>query len=291
MRRPCLLRGLGGSLGTGTRFTRKPAFTLIELLVVIAIIAVLAAMLLPALNRAKQSAHLAKCVSNLRQIGLATALYVTDYKAYPGYWTNAGPAQGYAPSLWYEQLNPYVSDPTWMGVYRCPGAPDRLTANTGTITYRDGGMGYGAPPDYGMNSQGTDAVTPRGIDGDWPEPPAPLPDTIPAVKEASIQTPSDMIAFGDVAIYNFSAMAGPPGRPFFNALAGSFNFPFYQMNANQKTRLQALGYESQRHHGLFNVVFCDAHVESLKTIKLFGVTEDVTPRWNRDHQPHTGAWK
>jgi len=94
-----------------------------------------------------------------------------------------------------------------------------------------------------------------------------------------------------VAIYNISAPPGPPGLPGFNALAGSFNFPFYQMNANQKARLQALSYESQRHHGLFNVVFCDAHVESLKTIKLFGVTEDVTPRWNRDHQPHTGAWK
>jgi prepilin-type N-terminal cleavage/methylation domain-containing protein/prepilin-type processing-associated H-X9-DG protein len=289
MRRHCFLGGLAGSLGPGTRFNPNSAFTLIELLVVIAIIAILAALLLPSLNRAKQSAHLARCVSNVRQIGLGTALYVTDYKAYPGYWTNAG--QDYMPSIWYEQLNPYVSDPNWMGVYRCPGAPDRLGANTGTITYRSGGMGYGAPPDYGMNSQGTDKVTPRGIDGDWPEPPSPLPDTIPPVKETSIQTPSDLIAFGDVAIYNISAPPGPPGLPGFNALAGSFNFPFYQMNANQKARLQALSYESQRHHGLFNVVFCDAHVESLKTIKLFGVTEDVTPRWNRDHQPHTGAWK
>ncbi len=90
-------------------------FTLVELLVVIGIIAVLIAVLLPALNAARKQANAVACSANLRQMGLATVMYTNDTKYFPGCWGSYG---GKNFAIWPTRLRRYMNGN--QGAFRCP---------------------------------------------------------------------------------------------------------------------------------------------------------------------------
>ena len=101
----------------------RQAFTLIELLVVIAIIAVLAALLVPALREARAAAQKTGCLSNLHQMGIGTTSYLLDHEG-RFFFTPVNHDTG-----WPWQLAPYVGGRPEGGIYICPGVRSRNPLN------------------------------------------------------------------------------------------------------------------------------------------------------------------
>ncbi|MEN6548323.1 MAG: DUF1559 domain-containing protein [Armatimonadia bacterium] len=120
----------------------RRGFTLIELLVVIAIIAILAAILFPVFAKAREKARQSSCLSNLRQLGTAVAMYAQDYdEQLPFLYTACGAitlpnGSAYAgPNmLWHFAIYPYTKN---IQIFNCPSYSVQWTGNY------TGGIGYG----------------------------------------------------------------------------------------------------------------------------------------------------
>lgn len=252
-------------------------FTLIELLVVIAIIAVLAAMLLPALSRANAAANSTKCKSNLRQLALALTSYTSDIGAFPRDKTHQ--------SDWATDLNVYLRQPIVEdrnlrgGVFRCPRFPlGRGSILRGRCQPFVAGYGYNV---RGVHS-GLLLDPPLGLGGNGPR--ASTFDYFDRpTLESEVLVPSGMLALGDGF---FGVLQGGKlvisdddtlGRSF-SPLSSDLPAHIVQGWASSARR---------RHANRLNVVYCDGHAEALTIDELFIRQSDrALARWNRDHEPH-----
>jgi len=252
---------------------RRAGFTLIELLVVIALIAILAALLLPALSRAKASALSINCKSNLRQMALLLQMYVENERIYPA-WRAVpdGAPLGWQVALGFKRFDPRRVDAAELravdkSIHHCPSTPgDNLSQ------YLRPSYGYNAWDGTPRHVENRDAPYGRGLGGVG----SPDPAAWRHVPESAVVNPSDMYAVGDsfvtTADRQFLFGNGMIGReyPFVPGdFTGADVARFLKENREAARR---------RHSGKLNVAFCDGHVESV-SLPHFLLSDE--PQWKR----------
>jgi len=235
------------------RSSTNRAFTLVELLVVMAVIAILAALLLPALSKAKNQAQSTACKNHLKQIGIGLKMYASDYGWYPPLAEKGNAA------LCFDRLYPYYPVHWTNAAWNCPVymarggilTPEQVEENSWGISYAYNWLGIGA---------GAKGTAPLGL-GHLPK---------NSAKELAVIAPSQMYAVPDARCYVGKSFVG---------IAGEIKMNAYKME-NETAEPHGSGY---------NMLFVDGHVDGVQR-KDYLYPPRTAHDWNLDNQPHPEAW-